>query len=69
MEIVFYIIASTAAMVAWFFLIMKIAKHTVGKNASTPLMFLIMIVSGPLGWASLLFALAWDLVEKVPSKK
>ena len=69
MEILLQVLGATFASVIWFFIVIKIAKHTVGKDVSTPLMFAIMIAAGPLGWASLAFAFAWDVVEKIPSKK
>jgi hypothetical protein len=65
MEIFLYIIISTLSCVLWFFLIITCAKYTVGKKPHMIIIFLVMILAGPLGWASLAFAFAWDLVEKL----
>jgi len=69
MDILLEILGLTFACVIWFIVVIKIAKYTVGKDASTPLMFTIMILAGPIGWAGLAFAFAWEMIEKISKDK
>lgn len=63
MEIVLTIIFSILASMAWFFAVMYTAKHTVGKSAPSWCIFSVLIIAGPLGWATILVIWVVDVIE------
>ena len=48
----------------WFYVIMKLAKHTVGKDPVAWMMFLFLLISGPVGWVVIVLAFITDMFEK-----
>jgi fumarate reductase subunit C len=49
----------------WFWLVMKLAKHTVGKDPEAWKMFLFLLISGPVGWIVLVIAFVNNLIDKI----
>jgi hypothetical protein len=62
--IVLQIILSVLLMSLWFWLILEVAKRTVGKEASLLQMFLFLLIAGPVGWATVLIVIVYSMIEK-----
>ena len=59
------IILSVLLMATWFWIVLEVAKRTVGKEATLLQMFLFLIIAGPVGWATILIVIAYSSVEKM----
>lgn len=61
---IFFISAFIVCMsLLWFWAVMKIAKRTVGKQASTSQIFGFLLISGPVGWIVLIIIFVTDIIE------
>lgn len=58
------ILCITSLLALWFYIVLFIAKKTVGKDPKAWKMLLFFIISGPLGWAVLLIIAFWDLIDR-----
>ena len=63
------ILISTISSVVWFYIVLMIAKHTVGKEAPTWCIFTALLISGPVGWAVVLIIWATDITDKFTKRK
>jgi hypothetical protein len=63
------ILLSTIVAVFWFYIVLLIAKYTVGKDAATWCIFTILFISGPLGWAVVLIIWATDITDKFTKRR
>ncbi len=59
------IILSVLLMTLWFWIVLTVAKRTVGKEATLIQMFLFLIISGPLGWATILIVIISSGVDRI----
>lgn len=59
------IILSVLLMTVWFWIVLAVAKRTVGKEASLLQMFLFLTIAGPVGWATILIVIVYSGVEKI----
>ena len=50
--------------IAWFYIVLKVAKHTVGKDAKLWQILTYLVIAGPLGWATIIFIIAYDLIDR-----
>ena len=59
------IILSVLLMTLWFWIVLTVAKRTVGKEATLIQMFLFLIISGPLGWATIIIVIISSGVDRI----
>lgn len=59
------IILSVLLMTLWFWIVLTVAKRTVGKEASLIQMFLFLIIAGPVGWATILIVIISSGVDRI----
>jgi len=59
------IILSVLLMTLWFWIVLTVAKRTVGKEATLIQMFLFLTIAGPVGWATILIVIAYSSVESI----
>ena len=59
------IILSVLLMTLWFWIVLTVAKRTVGKEATLIQMFLFLNISGPLGWATILIVIISSGVDRI----
>lgn len=59
------IILSVLLMTLWFWIVLTVAKRTVGKEATLIQMFLFLIISGPVGWATILIVIISSGVDRI----
>ena len=62
------IFLSVVICVVWFYAVLKLAKHTVGKNAKFWQIMMFLLLAGPLGWASIAIIFVYDIVDTVITK-
>lgn len=66
MELILLISAITMASVLWFYIMISLCKRIgIGKDAPFILILLSLILGGPIGWATLLIILVYDIIDKV----
>lgn len=65
MEVFFIWLTSVALLLVWFFVVLKIAKHTVGKDANIWVIMGFLLLAGPIGWVTIVIIFAYDMVDKV----
>lgn len=65
MEVFFVWLTSVVLLLLWFFVVLKIAKHTVGKDASIWQIIGFLLIAGPVGWVTIVIIFAYDMVDKV----
>jgi NhaP-type Na+/H+ or K+/H+ antiporter len=64
MEIFFIWATSVALSLLWFFIILKIGKHTVGKDAKLWQILTFLVIAGPIGWITIFIIIAYELVDQ-----
>ena len=65
MEFFLTIIVTTTILFIWAFLVLLVAKRTVGKGAKILTILLFMFFAGPVGWAVVAIMGMMELIEKV----
>jgi TM2 domain-containing membrane protein YozV len=65
MELFFTAALVVVLSLVWFLIIMKLAKHTVGKDAKTWQIVSFLVLAGPVGWIVLLIIGITDIIENV----
>lgn len=65
MEVFFIWLTSIALSLLWFFVVLKIAKYTVGKDANIWQIMGFLLLAGPIGWVTIVIICAYDMVDKV----
>lgn len=63
MEFYFIFLLFIIVMFAWYKVILYVAKHTVGKDASLLKIMLFLILAGPIGWGVVIIMIATELVD------
>lgn len=69
MELFFTAMFIVAVSLIWYFVIMKIAKHTVGKNAKTWQIVTFLVIAGPVGWIILVIIAVTDAINNITNKQ
>lgn len=64
MEVFFIWLTSIAVFLVWFFVILKVCKHTVGKDANIWQIMSCLVVAGPIGWITIVIIFAYDMVDR-----
>lgn len=66
MELILLISAMTMASVLWFYAMISICKAVgIGKDAKFWQILFCLVLGGPIGWATLLIILVYDIVDEV----
>jgi len=65
MEFFLTIIVTTTILFIWAFLVLLVAKRTVGKGAKILTILLFMLFAGPVGWAVVAIMGMTELVDKI----
>lgn len=69
MELFFTVMLIVALSLIWYFVIMKVAKYTVGKNANTWQIIAFLLVAGPVGWIILLIIAVTDAINNITDQQ
>jgi uncharacterized protein YaaW (UPF0174 family) len=64
MELFFSWIACVVISVLLFAVVLKIAKHTVGKDANIWQIMTCLILAGPFGWITIVIIFAYEMVDR-----
>lgn len=62
------VILTTLVMILWFGVVLMIAKHIVGKDATIQQILLSLFLAGPIGWIIILIIFVYDIVDKISQK-
>ena len=65
MEFFLTVMGITTILFIWAFLVLLVAKRTVGKDAKLSVILIFMFVAGPVGWAVVAIMGMTELVDKV----
>lgn len=65
MEVFFVWLTSVVLSLLWYSVVLKIAKHTVGKDATIWVIMGFLLLAGPIGWITIVIIFAYDMVDKV----
>lgn len=63
------VILTTLVMILWFGVVLMVAKHRVGKDATIQQILLSLFLAGPIGWIIILIIFVYDIVDKISQKK
>lgn len=59
---------ATSITVVWFFIVMWLAKITVGKDAKMSQIVGFLIVAGPVGWLVIVIIFVTDIINQLTNK-
>lgn len=59
---------ATSITVVWFFIVMWLAKITVGKDAKTSQIMGFLIAAGPVGWLVIVIIFVTDIINQLTNK-
>lgn len=68
MEAFFMATLATSIFLVWFWVVMRVAKITVGKDAKISQIMGFLIMAGPVGWIVIVIIFVTDLINKLFDK-
>lgn len=67
-ELILFIVLGLSVQLIWFWIVMKVAKFTVGKDAKISQIMGFLIMAGPVGWIVIVIIFVTDLINKLFDK-
>lgn len=68
LEVLLWATLATSINIVWFFVVMKIAKRTVGKDAKISQIMGFLLLAGPVGWVVIAIIFVTDLINQITNK-